>query len=108
MKTASFPSNNQRETEHCSVPSLFAYVLYEKTSKDWSKTWSLTAAYKVIPGTVGLNGGKAMAVGKSKESEGLGKGKPQPGNRAGDFCQLCRQGIPHHAYCRSKMGILII
>ena len=40
-----------KETEHCSVPSLFAYVLYEKTSKDWSKAWSLTAAYKVIPGT---------------------------------------------------------
>ena len=31
---------------------------YAGHSKDYSKTWSLTALYKYIPGTVGLNGNK--------------------------------------------------
>ena len=31
---------------------------YSGHSADFSKTWSLTAAYKAIPGTVGLNGKK--------------------------------------------------
>lgn len=31
---------------------------YSGHSKDWSKTWSVTASYKAIPGTVGLNGQK--------------------------------------------------
>ena len=31
---------------------------YSGHSKDWSKTWSLTASYKAIPGTIGLNGNK--------------------------------------------------
>ena len=35
-----------------------AGATYSGHSKDYSKTWSLTAAYKVIPGTIGLNGGK--------------------------------------------------
>lgn len=29
---------------------------YSGHSKDWSKTWSVTASYKAIPGTIGLNG----------------------------------------------------
>lgn len=32
-------------------------LTYSGHSKDWSKTWSITASYKVIPGTIGLNGG---------------------------------------------------
>ena len=35
-------------------------LTYSGHSKDWSKTWSLTASYKVIPGTVGLNGEKQI------------------------------------------------
>ena len=31
---------------------------YSGHSKDWSKTWSVTASYKAIPGTIGLNGKK--------------------------------------------------
>ena len=31
---------------------------YSGHSKDWSKTWSLSAMYKAIPGTVGLAGDK--------------------------------------------------
>lgn len=31
---------------------------YSGNSEDWSKTWSLTAGYRVIPGTIGLNGKK--------------------------------------------------
>lgn len=31
-------------------------LTYSGHSKDWSKTWSITASYKVIPGTIGLNG----------------------------------------------------
>lgn len=31
-------------------------VTYSGHSKDWSKTWSITASYKAIPGTIGLNG----------------------------------------------------
>lgn len=31
-------------------------LTYSGHSKDWSKTWSLTASYKAIPGTIGLNG----------------------------------------------------
>jgi hypothetical protein len=30
-------------------------LTYSGHSKDWSKTWSLTASYKAIPGTIGLN-----------------------------------------------------
>ena len=33
-------------------------VTYSGHSKDWSKTWSLSAMYKAIPGTVGLDGKK--------------------------------------------------
>ena len=33
-------------------------LTYSGHSKDWSKTWSITASYKVIPGTIGLNGEK--------------------------------------------------
>lgn len=35
-----------------------AGVTYSGHSADFSKTWSLTAAYKAIPGTIGLNGNK--------------------------------------------------
>lgn len=38
--------------------SWLAGATYSGHSKDFSRTWSLTAAYKVIPGTIGLNGGK--------------------------------------------------
>ena len=31
-------------------------LTYSGHSKDWSKTWSLTASYKAIPGTIGING----------------------------------------------------
>lgn len=31
---------------------------YSGHSEDFSKTWSLTAAYKAIPGTIGLNGNR--------------------------------------------------
>ena len=31
---------------------------YSGHSKDWSKTWSVTASYKAIPGTIGLQGQK--------------------------------------------------
>lgn len=33
-------------------------LTYSGHSKDWSKTWSVTASYKAIPGTIGLNGKK--------------------------------------------------
>lgn len=33
-------------------------LTYSGHSKDWSKTWSVTASYKVIPGTIALNGEK--------------------------------------------------
>ena len=35
-------------------------LTYSGHSKDWSKTWSVTASYKAIPGTVGLNGEKQV------------------------------------------------
>ena len=35
-----------------------AGVTYSGHSADFSKTWSLTAAYKAIPGTIGLNGNR--------------------------------------------------
>lgn len=31
-------------------------LTYSGHSSDWSKTWSISAMYKVIPGTIGLNG----------------------------------------------------
>ena len=31
-------------------------LTYSGHSEDWSKTWSLSAMYKAIPGTVGING----------------------------------------------------
>ena len=31
-------------------------LTYSGHSKDWSKTWSITASYKAIPGTIGLDG----------------------------------------------------
>lgn len=31
-------------------------LTYSGNSSDWSKTWSLTASYKAIPGTIGLSG----------------------------------------------------
>ena len=33
-------------------------LTYSGHSKDWSKTWSISAMYKAIPGTIGLNGKK--------------------------------------------------
>ena len=33
-------------------------LTYSGHSKDWSKTWSISAMYKAIPGTVGLDGAK--------------------------------------------------
>lgn len=33
-------------------------LTYSGHSEDWSKTWSITASYKAIPGTIGLNGNK--------------------------------------------------
>ena len=36
--------------------SWLAGLTYSGHSKDFSKTWSLSAMYKVIPGTIGLNG----------------------------------------------------
>lgn len=38
--------------------SILAGLTYSGHSKDWSKTWSITASYKVIPGTIALNGEK--------------------------------------------------
>lgn len=35
-------------------------LTYSGHSKDWSKTWSLTASYKAIPGTIGLNGARQV------------------------------------------------
>lgn len=35
-----------------------AGITYSGHSEDYSKTWSLTAAYKAIPGTIGLNGNR--------------------------------------------------
>lgn len=35
-----------------------AGLTYSGHSKDFSKTWSISAMYKLIPGTVGLNGNK--------------------------------------------------
>lgn len=35
-----------------------AGATYSGHSKDYSKTWSLTAEYKLIPGTIGLDGSK--------------------------------------------------
>lgn len=35
-----------------------AGATYSGHNKDYSMTWSLTAAYKTIPGTIGLNGAK--------------------------------------------------
>jgi hypothetical protein len=37
---------------------ILAGLTYSGHSKDWSKTWSITASYKVIPGTIALNGEK--------------------------------------------------
>ena len=37
-----------------------AGLTYSGHSKDYSKTWSLSALYKAIPGTVGLNGKKQI------------------------------------------------
>ena len=36
--------------------AFLAGLTYSGHSKDWSKTWSITASYKVIPGTIGLLG----------------------------------------------------
>lgn len=33
-------------------------LTYSGHSKDWSKTWSVTASYKAIPGTIGLDGSR--------------------------------------------------
>lgn len=46
LNTAAGPFNN----------SWLAGLTYSGHSKDFSKTWSLTASYKAIPGTIGLNG----------------------------------------------------
>lgn len=36
-------------------------LTYSGHSKDWSKTWSLSAMYKAIPGTIGLNGKRQIS-----------------------------------------------
>ena len=46
LNTAAGPFNN----------SWLAGLTYSGHSKDFSKTWSLSAMYKAIPGTIGLNG----------------------------------------------------
>lgn len=38
--------------------SWLAGLTYSGHSKDFSRTWSLSAMYKVIPGTIGLNGAR--------------------------------------------------
>ena len=38
--------------------ALLGGLTYSGHSKDWSKTWSISAMYKAIPGTIGLNGKK--------------------------------------------------
>ena len=38
--------------------ALLGGLTYSGHSKDWSKTWSVSAMYKAIPGTIGLNGKK--------------------------------------------------
>lgn len=38
-----------------------AGLTYSGHSDDWSKTWSLTASYKAIPGTIGLDGASQPA-----------------------------------------------
>ena len=38
--------------------SFLVGATYSGHSKDWSKTWSITASYKAIPGTIGLGGDK--------------------------------------------------
>lgn len=48
LDTAAGPFNN------CWLGGL----TYSGHSDDWSKTWSITAVYKAIPGTIGLNGMK--------------------------------------------------
>ena len=48
LNTAAGPFNN----------SWLAGLTYSGHSKDFSKTWSLTASYKAIPGPIGLNGAK--------------------------------------------------
>lgn len=48
LNTAAGPFNN----------AWLAGVTYSGHSADYSKTWSLTAAYKAIPGTIGLNGNR--------------------------------------------------
>ena len=35
--------------------ALLGGLTYSGHSKDWSKTWSISAMYKAIPGTIGLN-----------------------------------------------------
>lgn len=35
-------------------------LTYSGNSEDWSKTWSISALYKAIPGTIGLNGKKQV------------------------------------------------
>ena len=40
--------------------SWLAGLTYSGHSKDFSKTWSLSALYKAIPGTIGLNGKKQV------------------------------------------------
>ena len=46
LNTAAGPFNN----------SWLGGLTYSGHSEDWSKTWSVTASYKAIPGTVGLDG----------------------------------------------------
>ena len=38
--------------------SFLVGATYSGHSDDWSKTWSISAMYKAIPGTIGLNGKK--------------------------------------------------
>lgn len=35
-------------------------LTYSGNSEDWSKTWSITASYKAIPGTIGLDSNKQV------------------------------------------------
>ena len=49
--------NGGLDTKNLSYNNAFLVgATYSGHSKDFSKTWSLSAMYKVIPGTVGLNG----------------------------------------------------
>lgn len=51
LNTSAGPFNN----------SWLAGLTYSGHSEDWSKTWSVSAMYKAIPGTIGLNGKRQIS-----------------------------------------------